>query len=102
MPQQTRKVTLLGLCSRLMAYNLSDGAERWWVGGLPPSGKSTPVIGDGLLFLAAPDIILETSAERKDPDRAAQFYEKNAARVMAVRPGTTHLESEYASLFGDV
>ena len=74
---------------RLMAYNLSDGAERWWVGGLPPSGKSTPVIGDGLLFLAAPDIILETAAERKDPDRAAQFYEKNAARVMAVSPGTT-------------
>ena len=74
---------------RLMAYNLSDGAERWWVGGLPPSGKSTPVIGDGLLFLAAPDIILETAAEIKDPDRAAQFYEKNAARVMAVSPGTT-------------
>ena len=72
---------------RLMAYNLSDGAERWWVGGLPPSGKSTPVIGDGLLFLAAPDIILETAAERKDPDRAAQFYEKNAARVMAVQSG---------------
>ena len=45
---------------RLMAYNLADGAERWWVGGLPPCGKSTPVIGGGLLFLAAPDIILET------------------------------------------
>src|SRR5215471_18676278 len=30
---------------RLMAYNLADGAERWWVGGLPPCGKSTPVIG---------------------------------------------------------
>ena len=58
-------MTLLGMCSRLMAYNLSDGAERWWVGGLPPSGKSTPVIGDGLLFLAAPDIILETSAEER-------------------------------------
>ena len=72
---------------RLMAYNLSDGAERWWVGGLPPCGKSTPVIGDGLLFLAAPDIILETAAERRDPDRAAQFYEKNAARVMAVQSG---------------
>src|SRR5262245_46727570 len=36
---------------RLMAYNLADGAERWWVGGLPPCGKSTPVIGAGLLFL---------------------------------------------------
>jgi outer membrane protein assembly factor BamB len=73
---------------RLMAYNLADGAERWWVGGLPPSGKSTPVIGDGLLFLAAPDIILETAAERRSPDRAAEFYANNAARVMAVRPGS--------------
>jgi outer membrane protein assembly factor BamB len=73
---------------RLMAYNLVDGAERWWVAGLPPCGKSTPVIGDGLLFLAAPDIILETAAERRNPERAAQFYAKNAARVLAVRPGS--------------
>src|SRR5499433_2402842 len=73
---------------RLMAYNLADGAERWWVGGLPPCGKSTPVIGGGLLFLAAPDIILETSAERGNPERAAQFYANNMARVMAVRPGS--------------
>jgi outer membrane protein assembly factor BamB len=72
---------------RLMAYNLADGAERWWVGGLPPCGKSTPVIGDGLLFLAVPDLILEPAAERKDPNRAEQFYANNAARVMAVRPG---------------
>jgi outer membrane protein assembly factor BamB len=73
---------------RLMAYNLSDGTERWWVGGLPPCGKSTPVIGGGLLFLAAPDIILETMAEQRNPERAAQFYANNAARIMAVRPGT--------------
>jgi outer membrane protein assembly factor BamB len=73
---------------RLMAYNLADGAERWWVGGLPPCGKSTPVIGDGLLFLAVPDLILEPAAERKNPNRAEQFYANNAARVMAVRPGS--------------
>ncbi len=73
---------------RLMAYNLSDGTERWWVGGLPPCGKSTPVIGDGLLFLAAPDIIMEPVAEQRNPERAAQLYANNAARVMAVRPGT--------------
>src|SRR5712692_8537234 len=68
-------------------HNLADGAERWWVGGLPPCGKSTPVVGGGLLFFAAPDIILEPAAERKNPDRAEQFYANNAARVTAVRPG---------------
>jgi outer membrane protein assembly factor BamB len=72
---------------RLMAYNLANGAERWWVGGLPPCGKSTPVIGGGLVFLAASDIILEPSAEKRNPERAAQFYANNAARIMAVRPG---------------
>jgi outer membrane protein assembly factor BamB len=74
---------------RLMAYNLADGAERWWVGGLPPCGKSTPVVGDGLLFFAAPDIILEPAAEKKNPARAEQIYANNAARVTAVRPGKT-------------
>jgi outer membrane protein assembly factor BamB len=73
---------------RLMAYALADGAERWWVGGLPPAGKSTPVVGDGLLFFAAPDIVLETAAEKQNPERAARFYANNAARVMAVRPGS--------------
>jgi hypothetical protein len=41
------------------------------------------------VFFAAPDIILETAAERQNPERAAQFYANNSARVMAVRPGTT-------------
>ena len=72
---------------RLVAYSLTDGAERWWIGGLPPSGKSTPVIGDGLLFFASPDIILEPAAERQNPERAAQIYANNAARVAAIRPG---------------
>ena len=72
---------------RLMAYNLADGAERWWVGGLPPCGKSTPVVGGGLLFFAAPDIIMEPAAERRNPERASQLYANNAARVVAVRPG---------------
>jgi outer membrane protein assembly factor BamB len=74
---------------RLMAYDLATGAERWWVAGLPPCGKSTPVIGDGLLFLAAPDIILEQASEKRNPERAAQFYSKNGNRLMAVRPGST-------------
>ncbi len=73
---------------RLMAYNLSDGTERWWIGGLPPCGKSTPVVGGDLLYFAAPDIILEPEAETRNPGRAEQFYANNAARVAAVRAGS--------------
>jgi outer membrane protein assembly factor BamB len=73
---------------RLMAYDLATGAERWWVAGLPPCGKSTPVIGGGMVFLAAPDIILEQSSEKRNPEKAAQFYAKNGNRLMAVRPGS--------------
>ena len=72
---------------RLIAYDLADGAERWWVAGLPPCGKSTPVIGSDMVFLAAPDIILDVEAEKRNPDRAAQIYANNGSRVMAVRPG---------------
>jgi outer membrane protein assembly factor BamB len=72
---------------RLMAYNLADGAERWWVAGLPPCGKSTPVIGSDMVFFAAPDIILDVAAEKRNPERAAQIYANNASRVMAIRPG---------------
>ena len=77
-----------------MAYNLADGAERWWVGGLPPCGKSTPVIGGGLLFFAAPDIIMEPVAERRNPNappsstrttRLASWRFVRAARVKSVR-----------------
>jgi len=72
---------------RLMAYGLADGVERWWVAGLPPCGKSTPVIGGGMVFFAAPDIILDVEAEKRNPERAAQIYANNASRVMAIRPG---------------
>ncbi len=72
---------------RLMAYNLADGAERWWVAGLPPCGKSTPVIGGGMLYFNAPDIIMDPPAEKANPERAAQMYANNRSRVVAVRPG---------------
>jgi outer membrane protein assembly factor BamB len=75
---------------RLMAYNLVDGTERWWVAGLPPCGKSTPVIGGGLLFFAAPDIIMDPAAENANPERAARMYANNASRVVAVKPGGQH------------
>jgi outer membrane protein assembly factor BamB len=37
---------------RLVAYNLKDGSERWSVRGLPNEMVSSPVAGDGLIFIA--------------------------------------------------
>jgi hypothetical protein len=48
--------------------------------------KSTPVFGGGMVFLAAPDIILEQAAEKRDPERASQFYAKNKNTLMASVP----------------
>jgi outer membrane protein assembly factor BamB len=72
---------------RQMVYNLADGVERWWVAGLPPCGKSTPVIGGGMLYFNAPDIIMDPPAEKANPERAAQMYANNKSRIVAVRSG---------------
>jgi hypothetical protein len=40
-----------------------------------------------MVFFAAPDIILDVEAEKKNAERAAQIYANNASRVMAIRPG---------------
>ena len=37
---------------RLVSYNLADGRERWSVRGLPNEMVSSPVAGDGLIFIA--------------------------------------------------
>jgi outer membrane protein assembly factor BamB len=37
----------------VVAYDLKDGAERWWVSGLFGGGIPTPAAGDGLVFAVA-------------------------------------------------
>lgn len=37
---------------RLVSYNLKDGSERWNVRGLPNEMVSSPVAGEGLIFIA--------------------------------------------------
>jgi outer membrane protein assembly factor BamB len=39
--------------NRLAAYSASDGAERWWVGGLTLQPITCAVLGEGLLFASA-------------------------------------------------
>lgn len=38
---------------RVKAYDLKDGSERWLARGLPSAVCTTPVVGDGMLYLAA-------------------------------------------------
>jgi outer membrane protein assembly factor BamB len=38
---------------RFTAHDLRDGSERWWIDDLPWQTCSTPVVGDGVLFLSA-------------------------------------------------
>jgi outer membrane protein assembly factor BamB len=73
---------------RLMAYDLATGAERWWVAGLPPCGKSTPVIG-AVWCSWRRRTLFWNNRLKTEPDKAAQFYAKNGNRLMAVRPGST-------------
>ena len=39
--------------NRLVAYSSSDGAERWWVGGLTLQPITCAVLGEGLIFASA-------------------------------------------------
>jgi outer membrane protein assembly factor BamB len=38
--------------ARLLAYDLTDGAEKWSVGGLPSGCCTSPVIAEGVLYFA--------------------------------------------------
>jgi outer membrane protein assembly factor BamB len=50
----TEQVVVLG-GQRLVAYNLADGSERWWITGMPPFPVSTPVLAGDRLFVSAAD-----------------------------------------------
>jgi outer membrane protein assembly factor BamB len=47
--------TLVGVLNpgRFTGHSLHDGSERWWIGDLPQQTCSTPVPGEGVLFLSA-------------------------------------------------
>jgi outer membrane protein assembly factor BamB len=51
---ESEQVVVLG-GQRLVAYNLKDGSERWWVTGMPPFPISTPVVVGDRLFASAAD-----------------------------------------------
>jgi outer membrane protein assembly factor BamB len=50
----TELVVVLG-GQRLVAYNVKDGSERWWITGMPPFPISTPVVAGDRLIVSAAD-----------------------------------------------
>ncbi len=51
-PPENPELVVLPGTLRLAAYALADGAERWVVAGIPNEMVSSPVAGEGLIFVA--------------------------------------------------
>jgi outer membrane protein assembly factor BamB len=70
---------------RLVAYNLSDGSERWWITGMPPFPISTPVVAGDRLFVSAADEFGEGDNVVQPPafDVFAKDHDKDRNGVIA-------------------
>ena len=64
---------------RVKAYDLKDGAERWLARGLPAAVCTTPVVGDGMLFIAS-----WSSGSGNEP---MAFYAESVASLDANKDG---------------
>ena len=62
--------------NRLVAYSASDGAERWWVGGLTPQPITCAVLGEGMLFASVDLLRLSARTAR----RSTMGHARRAAR----------------------
>jgi outer membrane protein assembly factor BamB len=51
-PLENPEVILLPGTLRLVAYELSTGKERWYISGLPNEMVTSPVTGQGMVFVA--------------------------------------------------
>src|SRR5262249_481633 len=50
-PQKNPQLVILPGTLRAVAYDLKDGSEKWFVRGLPNEMVTSPVAGDGLIFV---------------------------------------------------
>lgn len=70
---------------RLTSFNL-DGSKRWWLDNLPPDAYTTPVIGDGLLFVSI------TSPGGEARDRALEPFDTALAKYDKDKDGSLSRE----------
>jgi outer membrane protein assembly factor BamB len=63
----------------VVAYDLKDGAEHWWVGGLFGGGIPSPAMGEGLVFAVAyfPGGDPEDRMKFPDFDELVKKYDAN-------------------------
>ena len=64
---------------RLVSYNLADGAERWWVRGLPAVSYSSPTVGGERAFVVLTNPVGDPENLVKLPtfDELLKKYDKN-------------------------
>jgi ankyrin repeat protein/outer membrane protein assembly factor BamB len=85
--EEDAELVVLGR-ERLISYDLEDGGERWWVGGLPIETASTPVYADETLFAAA------TTAFTGDPVNPVQLPDFQELLVLHDSDADGHLSEQ--------
>jgi outer membrane protein assembly factor BamB len=77
----------------LLAFNLKDGAKRWWVPGLSPEANTSPTLGDGLLYVASHLPGGDPDLRMKLPDFADLLgkYDKNKDGRLSQQEAPTDL-----------
>jgi outer membrane protein assembly factor BamB len=78
--------TLVGVLNprRFTAHSLRDGSERWWIDDLPFQTCSTPVAGDGVLYLSASGTQGEVDNVTPPPafdEMIARYDQNNNGRI---------------------
>jgi outer membrane protein assembly factor BamB len=77
----------------VVAYDLKDGSERWWVGGLMGAGIPSPAAGDGLIFVNAHF----PGGDPEDPMKLPNFVDlvKKFDKNMDGKLSDTELDKDY-------
>jgi outer membrane protein assembly factor BamB len=84
---------VLAQSAGVVAYDLEDGSERWWVGGLMGAGIPSPASGSGLIFINAHSV----GGDPDEPYKLPKFAEL-AAKFDANKDGLlseTELPKDY-------
>jgi len=77
----------------VVAYDLKDGAELWWVGGLVGGGIPSPALGEGLIFAVAhfPGGDPEDRMKFPNFDELVKKYDANKDGLLSLKEAPKNL-----------